>query len=218
MIRHLRGGALHCAVLALGTALLLAGTARADVKIGFIDSDRIFSEYAKTREAQESFNREVQELANTAREMKAEIDDLQRKLDQQGPMLSEAKREEQSKAVQDKVSAYEAFVQKNWGPSGEVSRLNEQFLKPILDRVHRIVTGFGQDEGYSLILDASDGNIVFGDRTLDLTDRVLAALRDEDAVREPAARGRGGIQPAPVTQQQQPLQPGQQPSGQTPEE
>ena len=133
-------------------------------------------------------------------------------------MLSEAKREEQSKAVQDKVSAYEAFVQKNWGPSGEVSRLNEQFLKPILDRVHRIVTGFGQDEGYSLILDASDGNIVFGDRTLDLTDRVLAALRDEDAGREPAARGRGGIQPAPVTQQQQPLQPGQQPSGQTPEE
>jgi outer membrane protein len=162
------------------------------VKIGFIDSDRIFSDYAKTREAQESFNREVQELASTAREMKTEIDDLQRKLDQQGPMLSEAKREEQSKALQDKVSAYETFVQKNWGPSGEVSRLNEQFLRPILDRVHKILSGVAQDEGYSLIFDAADGNIVFGDRTLDLTDRVLGALRDEDAGRAPTTgRGRG---------------------------
>src|SRR5512139_2863220 len=173
MIRQLRGSALHCAFLVLALGLFSARGALADVKIGFIDSDRLFSEYAKTREAQESFNREVQELAGTAREMKTEIDELQRKLDQQGPMLSEAKREEQSKVLQDKISAYETFVQKNWGPSGDVSRLNEQFLRPILDRVQKIVAGIGQDEGYSLILDAADGNIVFGDRTLDLTDRVL---------------------------------------------
>jgi len=62
-----------------------------------------------------------------------------------------------------------------------VSKLNEQYLKPIVDRVHKIVTGFGSDEGYSLILDAADGNIIFGDRTLDLTDRVLAELKKEDA-------------------------------------
>src|SRR6266481_8466275 len=48
-------------------------------------------------------------------------------------------------------------------------------------RVHKIVTGFGSDEGYSLILDAADGNIIFGDRTLDLTDRVLAELKKEDS-------------------------------------
>jgi outer membrane protein len=208
MIRQLRGSALHSAFLVLALGLLTARGALADVKIGFIDSDRIFSEYAKTREAQESFNREVQELANTAREMKAEIDELQRKLDQQSPMLSEAKREEQNKALTDKISAYESFVQKNWGPSGEVSRLNEQFLRPILDRVQKILAGIGQDEGYSLILDAADGNIVFGDRTLDLTDRVLGALREEDAGRAPTtARGRGTQPPAG---QQQPLPPGQQ--------
>jgi outer membrane protein len=200
MSRHPRRGTLHCFRLVLALGLFAAGVARADVKIGFIDSDRIFSEYAKTREAQEAFNREVQDLADNAREMKAEIDEMQRKLDAQGPMLSEAKREEQSKALQDKISAYEAFVQKNWGPSGEVSRLNEQFLRPILDRVSKIVTSIGQDEGFSLVLDAADGNIVFGDKALDLTDRVLGALRDEDAGQLPRA-GRAGLgQPPPVTQ------------------
>ncbi|HMI30373.1 MAG TPA: OmpH family outer membrane protein [Candidatus Limnocylindrales bacterium] len=152
----------------------------ADLKIGFIDSERIFADYAGTREAQVSFNREVQELTKTAREKKTEIDDLQRKLDAQGPMLSEAKRDEQNQVLQRKIAEYDAFVQKNWGPQGAVSKLNEQYLKPIVDRVHKIVTTIGSGEGYSIIMDAADGNIIFGDRTLDLTDRVLDLLKKED--------------------------------------
>ena len=165
--------------LALGM-VLRPGGARAEIKIGFIDSDRIFAEYGKTRDAQESFNREVQELSKTAREKKTEIDELQKKLDQQGPMLSEAKRDEQNRELQRKVTDYESYVQSNWGPGGRISKLNEEFLRPIVDRVHAIVAAMGTEEGYSLILDAADGNVIFGDKTLDLTDRVLTGLRDED--------------------------------------
>jgi outer membrane protein len=172
----------------------------ADLKIGFIDSERIFADYAGTQEAQRSFNREVQELTTTAKEKKAEIDDLQRKLDAQSPMLSEAKRDEQNQVLQKKVAEYDAFVQKNWGPQGSVSKLNEQYLKPIVDRVHKIVTTIGSDEGYSLILDAADGNVIFGDKTLDLTDRVLDLLKKEDTsgVATPASSApgnSGGAQP-----------------------
>ncbi len=167
--------------LALCLALLPAGGGAADLKIGFIDSERIFAEYPGTQEAQKSFNREVQDLTKTAKEKKTEIDDLQRKLDAQGPMLSEAKRYEQNQALQKKIADYDAFVQKNWGPQGEVSKMNERFLKPIVDRVHKIVTTIGTDEGYSLVLDAADGNIIFGDKTLDLTDRVLDSLKKEDS-------------------------------------
>lgn len=164
---------------AAGFGAVSAGVA-ADLKIGFVDSDRIFAEYSKTQEAQEAFNREVKELSKTAREKKLEIDELQRKLDQQGPMLSEAKRDEQNREIQRKMSEYESFVQTNWGPGGRISKLNEEYLRPIVDRVHGIVTEFGTDEGFSLILDAADGNIIFGDKALDLTDRVLVALREED--------------------------------------
>ncbi len=166
---------------ALEAALAVGVAGAADLKLGFIDSERIFAEYAGTREAQESFNREVQDLSKTAREKKAEIDDLQRKLDAQSPMLSEAKRDEQNQILQKKIAEYEAFVQVNWGPSGTVTRLNEQYLKPIVDRVHRIVSAMGTDEGYSIIFDAADGNIVFGDKALDLTDRVLSGLTQEDS-------------------------------------
>jgi outer membrane protein len=170
------------------SALLTPALAAAEVKVGFIDSDRIFENYSKTQEAQAAFNREVQELSKTAREMKGQIDELQKKLDQQGPMLSDAKRDEQSAELRRKTSEYETFVQQNWGPAGRISKLNEEFLKPIVDRVHAIVVEIGTQEGYSLIFDAADQNIIFGDKQFDLTDRVLGALRDEDEGRRTPGR------------------------------
>lgn len=187
MTRHSLGGALTWVTLALVGLVVAPQWARAEVKIAFIDSDRIFSEYSKTQEAQAAFNREVQELSRTAREKKSEIDDLQRKLDQQSPMLSEAKRDQQTQALQQKISEYESFIQKNWGPGGDISKLNEDYLRPIVDRVHRIVADIGNNEGYQLILDAADGNVIYGDKTLDLTDRVLTRLKEEDEGKVPAA-------------------------------
>ena len=191
--QHIGGRVLWGTLLAL--ALLAAGADRAlaELKIGFVDSDRIFAEYQKTKEAQEAFNREVQDLSKTAKDKKSEIEDLQHKLDQQSPMLSEAKRNEQNTLLQKKISEYESFVQANWGPSGRITKLNEEYLKPIIDRVHAIVAGIGTDEAYSLILDAADGNVVYGDKSLDLTDRVLSELRTEDetGIRNPGGK-RGG--------------------------
>jgi outer membrane protein len=164
-----------------------------ELKIGYIDSDRIFAEYPKTQEVQTAFNREVADLSKSAREKKTEIDELQRKLDQQSPMLSEAKKDEQNLALQKKIGDYETFVQTNWGPNGKISKLNEEYLRPIIDRVHNIVTTIGTDEGYSLILDAADGNVVFGDKQYDLTDRVLSLLRTEDESGTPTRSRNGNI-------------------------
>ena len=181
MARHRRTSAIVLGALIGLIALLGAAPhASAEIKIGFIDSDQIFANYEKTKEAQASFEREVQDLSKSAREKKDEIDQMQRKLEQQGPMLSEAKRDEQNRILSQKVGEYEKFVQEQWGPGGRISRLNEEYLKPIIDRVHAIVASIGTDEGFSLILDAADGNVVYGDKSLDLTDRVLSELRTED--------------------------------------
>lgn len=188
MTRHRKGRALLWVALCASLAAASV-TSAAELKIGFIDSDRILQKYDKTKAAQEDFNRQVSDISKKAKEKKSEIDELQRKLDQQSPMLSEAKRDEQNKQIQAKVSDYEAFVQANWGPNGQISKLNQEALKPIIDRVHNIVTIIGTDEGYSLILDAADGNVVFGDHSYDLTDRVLSDLKTEDDTGTPT-RGR----------------------------
>ena len=76
-----QGGKAGVLWVALCASLLAAsGVRAAELKLGYIDSDRIFQSYEKTKTVQDDFNREVADISKTAREKKTEIDDLQRQL------------------------------------------------------------------------------------------------------------------------------------------
>jgi len=55
-------------------------------------------------------------------------------------MLSEAKRDEQKPGPTEKDRRLRRLRSKELGSQGSVSKLNEQYLKPIVDRVHKIVS------------------------------------------------------------------------------
>jgi len=148
----------------------------ADLKVGFIDSERIFNEYKGVQDAQKQFDQDVMNWKAQATEMKNGIDKLRGEIESQRLMLSEGKLQEKETELQAKIRAHEEFVQKVWGPNGELEQRNEQLTKPIVATIRQIVDKIGLDEKFSIILDAADGNIVFGDKALDLTDRVLEEL------------------------------------------
>jgi len=148
----------------------------ADLKVGFIDSERIFNEYKGVQEAQKQFDQDIQTWKAQATEMKTSVDNLRKEVESQRLMLSDSKLEEKETELQAKIRDHETFVQRIWGPGGELEQRNEALTKPIIAKIRQIVDKIGLDENYSFILDAADGNIVFGSKALDLTDRVLEEL------------------------------------------
>jgi outer membrane protein len=148
----------------------------ADIKIGFIDTERIFNEYKGVQEAQKQFDQDIQTWKAQATEMKTAVDKLRQEIDSQRLMLSESKLQEKEAELQTKIRDHETFVQRIWGPGGELEQRNESLTKPIIARIRQIVDKIGLEDNYSIILDAADGNIVFGNKALDLTDRVLEEL------------------------------------------
>jgi outer membrane protein len=148
----------------------------ADLKIGFIDSERILQEFKGVQEAQTQFDQDIQSWKAQATGMKNDIESLRAEIDSQRLMLSQAKLEEKETELQGKIRDYEEFVQSIWGPGGELEMRNEQLMKPIIAKMRTVVDKIGSDEEYTIVLDAADGNIVFGDKELDLTDRVLEEL------------------------------------------
>ncbi len=169
-----------CLFLVLLSACLFSAwavpAAGADLKVGFIDTERIFNEYKGVQEAQKQFDQDIQTWKAQATEMKNSVDKLRLELESQRLMLSESKLQEKETELQTKIRDHEAFVQRIWGPGGELEQRNEALTKPIIAKIRQIVDKIGLDENYSIILDAADGNIVFGNKTLDLTDRVLEEL------------------------------------------
>jgi len=152
----------------------------ADLLIGFIDSERIFAEYQGTKEAQTEFNADLEKWGKDLEAKKQELEQLEEAYKQQQLILSDPMRKQKEQEILDKRSQLDAFSREIWGPQGKVAERNEQLTRPIIERMNAVLTKIGESEGFSIIFDAADGNVVYADKALDLTDRVLEALHAEN--------------------------------------
>ena len=165
------------AVVAMG-AWPAAGLA-ADMKIGYIDSGKIFDGYTVAKEAQQRFDRQVQAWRDEAADKEKTVNALKTELKDQGPILSGPRRQEKEEALQRAISDYERFVQDVWGPGGRAAQENERSTRDIVDRIRTVVEKIATEQAYRLVLDAASGFIIFADKELDLTNQVLAQLNQE---------------------------------------
>src|SRR5262249_62177626 len=88
----------------------------ADVRIGYIDSARIFQEYKVAQDAQAQFDRKVEGWRAQSAEKETQVNQLPAEVRDQGPILSTLKRQEKEEALQKAISDYEGFLQQIWGP------------------------------------------------------------------------------------------------------
>jgi outer membrane protein len=177
--RFLRLGSILAGLLLIFPAAVPMARA-ADLLIGFIDSERIFAEYQGTKEAQAEFNADLEKWGQELEARKRELEQLEEQYKQQELILSEPMRKQKEQEILGQRSELDAFAREIWGPQGKVAERNEQLTRPIVERMNEVLTRIGEHEGFSIIFDAADGNVVYADRALDLTDRVLEALHDAE--------------------------------------
>ena len=164
---------------ALALAALLGGalSARAaDLRMGYIDSARIFIEWKDAQEAQQRFDRLVTGWRDEALEKEKAVTQLRQEVRDQAPILSAMRRQEKEAALQRAVSEYDAFIQDIWGPTGKASSENERATGEIVNRIRLAVEKVASQKGLELVLDAASGYLVYADKSLDLTGEVLAEL------------------------------------------
>ena len=179
------------AALLLVVAALLGGARPAEaqiLRIGFVDSQRIFDGYRGAQDAQDRFNREITAWRTEAEDRRRAVDALRDELRDQEALLSQERKLEKETALQRAVADYDRFVQEFWGPGGRVGRLNDEMTREVISRIRDAVETIANREGYDLVLDAADGNVIFGVKSLDLTDRVLAELAKDPAAASGAPR------------------------------
>lgn len=163
---------------ALAAAILVAAAPgeAAELKLGFMDSSRIFEEYTGAKEAQDLLARESREWETKAEELKSAFVTSAEELEGQRLMLSEERLKQRERDVAEKRRTYEDYVASIWGQDGRVAQRNSELTKPIIDKVNEVLHRICTEEGYSLVLDAAGGNIVYGLPALDMTDRILQEL------------------------------------------
>jgi len=157
----------------------LATTASAEVRIAFVNSEVILQEYKAVQGAMETFNRDVQSWQDELQQKKTKLDDMQKEIENQSLMLSDQRRQEKELEYQRQLTEFEQFKESIWSSDGLIEQRNEELLRPIIGRIQAVLEEMATEEGYDLIFDAADSNILYGDPEYDLTQKVIARLNGE---------------------------------------
>lgn len=157
----------------------------AETKIGFVDSERIYEEYQATRAANVEFNEFVALYRDSAATLKQNIQNLKTELEGQKLVLSEEARLRKLDEIETLTNEYNTFLEETFGSGGKIEQKNDVLITPLLKEINESVAKIAETEGFSLIIDLSEG-VYYASSELDLTDVVIDDLNLEYGPQTPA--------------------------------
>ena len=159
-------------IVALAT-LVLAGSANtgyAQVKIGVVDLQRAINETEDGRQAKRRlkklFDERQKSLDAKQNTLKAQKESLER---QQDVLSEDALRKKAEKFQADVMELQQEYMQYQQ----ELSAKEQELTQKILEKMQQILRRIGQTEGYTLIIEANEGGVVWVPSNLDLTDVLI---------------------------------------------
>jgi outer membrane protein len=111
--------------------------------------------------------------------MEAEIAQLREELQSQSLMLSEEKLAEKKLVLEQKYREYQQYMNDVFGEEGTAAKRNQELTAPIVEKINAVITQIAEEEGYTIIFDAAQGNIVYAKKAIDLTEKVLERLQSQ---------------------------------------
>lgn len=166
---------LSSAFLGAVAALVLgaAPAAAQQLKIGFVNSQRVLAEAPAVQQVQQTLQRELTGLRAPLDTLERQLEAGQQQLQQQGATLSEQARQQRQTQLQQQFAQYQQRAQ---AAQQQAQRREQELLQPVMRTINDAVEAVRREGGFSFIVDASAGGIVAVDPALDITDQVLRRL------------------------------------------
>ena len=156
--------------------LALASFTFADVKIGYVDSNEIMNNFDEVRQVQADLEKEQRRLESDFNELVYSLDSLKQDFDRQRLLMSDTRRNEKENEIVNKEKSVQKFQLDKFGPEGEIYRVQNQLLKPVLAKVDAAIQKVGSERGYDFILDAMSGALLYALDSHNLTEDVMDEL------------------------------------------
>ena len=156
--------------------LALASFAFADVKIGYVDSNEIMNNFDEVRQVQADLEKEQRRLESEFNELVFGLDSLKQDYERQRLLMSDTRRNEKENEVANKEKSVQKFQLDKFGPEGEIYRIQNELLKPVLAKIDAAIQKVGSERGYDFILDAMSGALLYALDSHNLTEDVMDEL------------------------------------------
>jgi outer membrane protein len=152
--------------------------AQAQAKIAHINSESIMQTLPEAIDAQKTLDALVSqweaELQKMQADWKKKFDDF----DKKKLILTDQVRADQEKELRDLDQSISDFRNKKFGQNGELFQKQNEVMKPIQNKLFKILEEIAKEDGYDYIFDKS-GEILllYSNDKLDLTQKVISRMQ-----------------------------------------
>jgi outer membrane protein len=156
-----------CAALALAGTLPSASAQ--ELKLGYVNSERVLREAAPAKAAQAKLETEFGKRDRELREAEQRRKGAEEKLDKDAPTLSEAER---TKRQRDLLEQDRDLQRKRREFQEDLNQRRNEELSAVVERANRVIRQIYEQDKYDLIVQEA----VFASAKVDITEKVIKAL------------------------------------------
>ena len=157
-------------VSVLVTTCLVANVSAAELKIGYVQVDKILQDAPQTAESGKKLEREFSPRSLDLDKMQKQIRDIEAALDKEGVTIAETERRNKER---DASNLKIEFQRKQRELREDINLRKNEELSSLQDRINKAVQTVSETDGYDLVV---YGGVAYASRKIDITDKVLKLL------------------------------------------
>ncbi len=146
------------------------GATAAELKIGYVQVDKILQEAPQTAESGKKLEKEFGPRTQELERMQKQIKDQEAALDKDGLTMTESDRRNKERDVSNiKLE----FQRKQRELREDINLRKNEELSGLQDRINKAVTSVAETDGYDLVVYSG---VAYASKKVDITDKVLKSL------------------------------------------
>ena len=156
-------------------ALCAAGciAAAAEIKIGFVSTERVLRESAPALRAQQKLSREFEKRDADLKKLAQQLRDQQAAYDRNTATMSEADRKNKERELSNLAREYQRTERTL---ADDVNQRKNEEVASLQERANKVIQQIADVEKFDLILQEP---VVWASPRIDITDRIIKALADK---------------------------------------
>ena len=171
-----RGAAVRNTIL-IAILLLTSVQMGFSQRFAYVDSDYILNNIPDYLAAQEQLDRLAREWQNEIEASYEEVEALYRSYQNDRILMSEDMRKKRENEIVTREAEAAELQRKYFGPEGELFQSQEELIRPIQDRVYKVIEEIATAGNYAVIFDtANSPTMLYTNPRNDLSDDVLKKM------------------------------------------
>jgi outer membrane protein len=157
-------------LLAMAMSLVLGAAARAELRIAVVDMQRALNECEAGKKAKDQVKSKFERSQDQLKRQRDDLDKMKEDYDRRALVLKDEERRNLEKDLETRTldfkRKYEDFQR-------DLKRTDAELTSSIVEDLYGIVREYGEKNGYSLVLEASSGALLYNDKAVDVTDEIV---------------------------------------------